>query len=176
MILPPIWSMWQLLLLWPQCGQAWFSWSCLNVHIITIKLITNWKIHQKQKLIATLFCWFIWNNEMCWFNKKEQQWNLNWTKLSKTFQAAAFRKFRDDTHRERARQRERLKLYKKTSRHWCPMVDLSGLCFCLCVCACLSTSRMMDKAASLSCFCQICVRRKSLTSVCRSLFLCLSVF
>lgn len=35
---------------------------------------------------------------------------------------------------------------------------------------------MMDKAASLSCFCQICVQQQSLTSVCVSFFLCLSVF
>lgn len=27
------------------------------------KCITNRKIHQKQKLIAMLFCWFIWNHE-----------------------------------------------------------------------------------------------------------------
>lgn len=138
MILPPRWSMWQLLLLWPQCGQAWFSWSCLNVHIITIKLITNWKIHQKQKLIATLFCWFIWNNEMCWFNKKEQQWNLNWTKLSKTFQAAAFRKFRDDTHRERARQRERdsncIRKHRDTDVPWWICQDFVFVCVCVHVC------------------------------------------
>lgn len=66
---------------------------------------------------------------------------------------------------------------KKTQRHFCPMLHQSGLCCaCVCVCARLSKSRMMDKAASLSCFCQIGVQQQSLTRVCVSFFLCRSAF
>lgn len=45
-------------------------------------------------------------------------------------------------------------------------------CFCLCVC--LSASRMMDKAASLSCFCQIWMPPNIPTSLCFPAFFLLS--
>lgn len=60
--------------------------------------------------------------------------------------------------------------------HGASVRSLVCACVCIYVCACLSTSRMMDKTESLSCFCQICVQQQSLTSVCVSFFLRLSGF